>query len=60
MFKLILIDLSGTLHVENSPTTGAITALKRYCYVACKDPFILLFEKHAFRLEAANLKVIKL
>jgi len=28
--KAILIDLSGTLHVENTAIPGAVDALKRY------------------------------
>ena len=28
--KTVLIDLSGTLHVENSAIPGAVDALKRY------------------------------
>lgn len=28
--KAILIDLSGTLHVDDEPTKGAVEALKRY------------------------------
>lgn len=28
--KAALIDLSGTLHVEDQPTAGAVDALQRY------------------------------
>lgn len=28
--KAALIDLSGTLHVDDQPTDGAVDALKRY------------------------------
>lgn len=30
--KACLIDLSGTLHIENEPTENAINALERYTY----------------------------
>ena len=26
----VLLDLSGTLHIENAPTSSAITALRRW------------------------------
>jgi hypothetical protein len=29
--KAVLIDLSGTLHVEDTAIPGAVDALKRYC-----------------------------
>lgn len=32
--KAVLIDLSGTLHVENETTPGAVEALKKYaCFL---------------------------
>lgn len=30
--KAVLIDLSGTLHVEDTAIPGAVDALKRYAY----------------------------
>lgn len=32
MIKAILIDLSGTLHIENCVINGAVNALKRYTF----------------------------
>lgn len=38
--KAVLIDLSGTLHIENEVTPGAVEALKKYVVVK-----IFFFEK---------------
>ena len=37
--RAILIDLSGTLHIGDTPTPGAVEALHRLRHVASAPPF---------------------
>ena len=37
--RAILIDLSGTLHIGNTPTPGAVEALHRLRHAASAPPF---------------------
>lgn len=53
--KCVLIDISGTLHVENSPTPNAVEALERLGIVLSKN---LLFELNLhYRLRQTKVKI---
>lgn len=40
MIRAVLIDLSGTLHVENEAITGAADALKKYILICFLTSYI--------------------
>uniref|UniRef100_T1JMV9 Haloacid dehalogenase-like hydrolase domain-containing protein 2 n=1 Tax=Strigamia maritima TaxID=126957 RepID=T1JMV9_STRMM len=57
-FKSILIDLSGTLHIESSPIAGAIDALKRLREANFGIRFVTNTTKESKRFLVERLKTI--
>ena len=54
--KAVLIDLSGTLHIEDQVTPGAVQALKRYKPFQLNLRLVHTFSL-SFRLRDSNLQV---
>lgn len=57
--KSVFIDLSGTLHVDNDQTAGAVEALKRFSelFFSALTGFIISFSVPTNRLRTSDLNI---